>query len=103
MPDVRAGLPDSDQLVGLEAEPPLRVGQTVIQRGLRVVARRGLVAGVHRLKEEALEGEAGEALRLRLGLPLRVDQLELVAAGEHEASPRLWADAHMIESAGRRL
>ena len=54
--------------------------EAVCERRLHVALRGLRVARVHRLQEEVVEGERREALGLRVGLLLRIDELELVAA-----------------------
>ena len=58
----------------LQAEPPLRVRRQYSIARAVFSARRA----VHRLQEEVLKGEVGEALGRSIGL--RIDQLQLVAA-----------------------
>src|SRR5919204_6748197 len=89
-------LSDPDRLVRLQAEPPLRMAQAVID-GARGVL--GHVRPVHRLQRETLEGEAFEILRR--GARLRVDQLQLVAFAQHEVRAGLGADADAIDARGR--
>src|SRR5215475_9466388 len=68
-------LSDADCLVCLDAEPPLRVAQAIVDRARGI---GGHIRTVHRLQREALEGETGEVLGRRARL--RVDQLQLMPA-----------------------
>ena len=68
---------DPQPLVGLQAQAPLRMGQTIGDGGLGVSLPLG---SVQRLQEEMLERQIHEAFRLRFGFGLRVNQLQLVAS-----------------------
>src|SRR6185437_7510145 len=87
---------DACQLVGLETQPPLRMRQAIADRCRGV--RRPLRI-VHRLQEEAGEGEAG--VTLRLGAGLRVDQLEFIAVRLDEIRAGLRADAYPVDALRR--
>src|SRR5688500_14641955 len=79
--------------MGLQAQSPARMGQTIAQR------RRGVALpgrSVHRLQKEMLEPEPLEALRL--GPLLGIDQLELVSAEYHQWRPGLGADAEPVDA-----
>src|SRR6185312_1607536 len=88
---------DAEELVGLEAQAPARMGEAEID-GERGVARA--LRPVHRLQEEMAERQALEILGRDSGL--RKDQLQLVAGAERERRARLGADADPVEAAGRR-
>src|SRR5512147_1173577 len=94
---------DVEQLVRLEAEAPAWMGETVVERRAHVALRVLGVAHVHRLEEEVREVERLEALRLRIRLTLRVDELQLVTAGEHERRVGLGTHADVIDAFGRGL
>src|SRR6476661_4691814 len=96
----RGSSADVEQLVGLQAEPPLRMREAVRQRGLGVGARRLVVARVEWLEEELREVERRVARGITVGVRLRIDELELVAARQHERRTGLGTHAHMIESGG---
>src|SRR5256885_13089227 len=81
-------LSDTEGLVGLQAEPPLRMLQAIIHRARGV---GGHVGPVHGLQRKALEGEIFERLRRRV--LLRIDQLPFVSVAHHEVGARLRADA----------
>src|SRR5215468_7136801 len=89
-------LSDPDRLVRLQAEPPLRMAQAVID-GARGVLDH--VRPVHRLQRETLEGKTLEILRACA--LLRIDQLQLVAFAEHEVRAGLGADANPVHAIGR--
>src|SRR5579871_1187752 len=89
-------LSDADCLVCLKAEPPLRVAQAIIDRARGV---GGHIRTVHRLKREALEGEAGEIFRRCTSL--RVDKLQFMPAPQDELGAGLRADADPVEARGR--
>ena len=67
-------LRNSNQLVSLQAESPLRVMQAVVDCHSRITLA---LAAIHRLKKEMCELQFVE--ELRHGSSLRVDQLQLVA------------------------
>src|ERR1700753_2973267 len=73
----RRSLSNSDHLVRLQAEPPLRMAHAVVG-GISGV--RGHVGTAHRLQREAREGEVLEIRRARA--VLRIDQLQLVAGSQ---------------------
>lgn len=58
---------------------------------------------VHRLQGKVAKVEMLEALRLCLGLRLRVDELELVTGDEAQRRVRLWTDTDPIDRRGRVL
>src|ERR1700754_4845204 len=89
-------LPDTKCLVRLQAEPPLRMAQTIID-GARGVF--GDFGAVHRLQREPLEGEIGKILRR--GIFLRIDQLQLVAFSQDQSGARFGADADPVHAVGR--
>ncbi len=80
----------------LQAEPPLRMAQAIVDRARGVLDH---VGSVHRLQREALEGEIGEILRRRIRL--RIDQLEFMAPAHHEIGAGLRADADPVHAGGR--
>src|SRR5204863_8891790 len=88
-------LSDAKRLMRLQAEPPLRMAQAILDRARRVLDH---VRAVHRLQREPFEIEAGKDFRRRVGL--RVDQLQLMAAADHEV-PRFGADANPVQAIGR--
>src|SRR5216683_167357 len=89
-------LAEPDQLVGLEAQLPLRVG---LAKGHRELGIAVAVGPVHRLYGKPAEGEVCEVVRVDAGL--RDHDLELVTALDNEAAARFRADADPVES-GRR-
>src|ERR1700704_6170389 len=89
-------LSDTKRLVRLQAEPPLRMAQAVVDRARGVLDH---VRPVHRLQREALEGEVDKGLRRRIFL--RIDQLELMTLPDHEVRTGFRADADPIHSRGR--
>ena len=64
--------------MSLQGQSPLRVIQAVPDRGLRIFCP---LRRIHWLQEEMLEFQCFEIARLRFGLDLRVDELQLVAPG----------------------
>src|ERR1051325_12081935 len=87
-----APLSDPEDLVSVNAEPPPRMRQTIVEGFARVFfARRR----VHRLQNEVLEAEPNEALRVEVNL--RIDKLELVALVHDEPRPRLRTDADPVD------
>src|ERR1051325_6775621 len=91
-------LSKTEQLVRLQAEPPLRVHETILNGALRVGDE---VRPIHGLQEEVREIERLESLRQRRGL--RKHELELIAAREHERRHGLWTHTDPIQAARRRL
>src|SRR5450759_1926859 len=89
-------LSDTECLVRLQAEPPLRMAQTVIDRARGVLDH---VRSVHRLQREPFEIKIGESLRRRV--LLRVDQLELMPPLYHEVRAGFRADANPVHAGGR--
>src|SRR5688572_28466150 len=75
--------------------------EAILERCLHVAPRRLRIARVERLQEEVVEVEMREALGLRCGMLLRIDELELVAVREYEGRIGLGTDAQMVH-AGRR-
>src|ERR1700738_3198656 len=57
-------LPDAECLVGLQAEPPLRMAQAIVDRARGVFDH---VRSVHWLQRETFEGEIDESLRGGIG------------------------------------
>src|SRR5216683_687850 len=89
-------LPDTECLVGLQAEPPLRMAQTIVDRARGVFDH---VRSVHRLQRETFEGEIDESFRGGIGL--RIDQLEFMALPDHEVGAGFRADADPVHALGR--
>src|ERR1700738_1696472 len=89
-----SGYPSSDTqvLMGLGAELPLRMSEAIGDRAPGVLANLG---AVHRLQREALELEAGEILRRQVGL--RVDQFQFVALAYLPRLTRLGAAAAAVD------
>src|SRR5438105_14884943 len=86
-------LPDAKCLMRLQAEPPLRMAQAILDRARRVLYH---VRAVHWLQREPFEIEVGKGLRRRVGL--RVDQLQLLAAADHEVRAGLRAGANPVQA-----
>src|SRR5216684_579881 len=89
-------LPDTECLVGLQAEPPLRMAQTIVDRARGVFDH---VRSVHRLQRETFEGEIDESFRGGIGL--RINQLEFMALPDHEVGAGFRADADPVHALGR--
>src|SRR6478736_5758778 len=87
-PCMTGRLRNAEKLMRLQAEPPARVRETILERG-----------PIHGLKKEVVEREVGVALRRRA--VLGIDQLELIARADHEVSLRLGAHAHPVEACRR--
>src|SRR6516225_3167270 len=85
-------LSDTQVLMRLHAQPPLRMPQAIIDRARGIL---GNVRAVHRLQREALKGKTREILRL--GTCLRINQLELMATAQHEVCTRFRADADPVQ------
>jgi hypothetical protein len=83
---------EPNELVRLNAEPPLRVLQTVVDRELRITRD---IRPVHRLQEKMLEREGREFFGRSIFL--WVNQLELTAARLHEWGASLGTDADPIQ------
>src|SRR5437868_12452755 len=90
-------LGNAEKLMRLQAESPARMGQTVVKRGPGVRLPRG---AVHRLQEEV--GEVEALVAVRLGTVLGIDQLELVACGDHQRSGGFRTHAQPVDSRRRR-
>src|SRR5262249_58334716 len=88
---------DSQGLVRLQAEPPLRMAKTILDCERCVVGERG---AVHRLQREALEAQSGEFLRLRVRL--RLAELQFIAGPDAQLCSPFPLQAAPVE-AGRRL
>src|SRR5262245_27141458 len=88
---------DVQELVGLQAQPPLRVLQAVTNRQLRVPFH---VRAVHRLQEEVAEVVPLELPRVRAGLG--EDELQFVPGPEHQLGPGLGADADPVDPLRRQ-
>ena len=71
---ISSGSANSENLVGLNAQPPARVRHTVVDGKSRVLVD---ARPIHRLEKKMIELELLEFLGRRA--PLRVDELELVA------------------------
>src|SRR5919201_1612123 len=89
-------LSDTDRLVRLQAEPPLRMTQAIVDGSRGVIDH---VRSVHWLQREALEGEPLEILRRSANL--RIDQLQLVPFSQDEVRAGLGADANPVNCWGR--
>ena len=83
--------------MGLHAQTPAGMRQTIGhgRGGVRVSLRP-----VHRLQEEALECQRLEPRRIDAGL--RIDQLQLLAAGQRQRRVGLGADADPVDARRRR-
>ena len=81
--------------MGLQAQPPLRMRQAVLDRQPGVLLA---VGAVHRLQQQVREVQVLEPLRRRA--VLRIDQLQFVAAGQRSGRAGLRADADPVEPAG---
>src|SRR5216684_1871449 len=80
-------LPDTECLVGLQAEPPLRMAQTIVDRARGVFDH---VRSVHRLQRETFEGEIDESFRGGVGF--RADADPVHALGRLDRTVGLDAD-----------
>src|SRR5258705_2594229 len=82
-------LSDAECLVRLQAKPPLRMAQAVIDR-----ARGGLdhLRSVHRLQRETLEIGIGKGLGR--GIRLRINQLEVMTLPDHQIWPTVPPDGN---------
>src|SRR5258708_13613907 len=60
-------LSDTERFVGLQAEPPLRMAQTIVDRARGVLDHIG---SVHRLQRETLVGKVGKGLGRCIRLPI---------------------------------
>src|SRR5215217_2988766 len=87
---------DSDVLVGLDAQAPLRVLQAILDGAARILLE---VCAIHRLQKESLERQVCKSFRR--GVVLWKDELELVAFDDREFAIRFQADADPVDS-GRR-
>src|SRR3954453_20211894 len=90
-------LADSGHFVRLQAELPLRVGET---EGDRPFGVADAVRAVHRLHREAAEIETGEVERVETGL--RHDDLQFIARGDGYKRARFRADADPVDAVRRR-
>src|SRR3954462_7490417 len=81
-------LSDPEGLVRLQAEPPLRMMQAVVDRAHGVFDN---VRSVHRLQREPFEIKTDKAFRR--GVRLRIDQLEFMPPAYHEVGAGFRADA----------
>src|SRR5712671_3204769 len=89
-------LSDAERFVGLQAEPPLRMAQTVVDRARGILDH---IRSIHRLQREALEGEADKGFGRCIDL--RIDQLEFMAPPYHEVGAGFRADANPVHALGR--
>src|SRR5260370_2470576 len=88
-------LSDTERLVGLQAEPPLRMAQTIVDRARGVLDHIG---SVHRLQREALEGKIDKGLGRCIRL--RINQLEFMSSPYHEVGAGFGADANPVHALG---
>ena len=88
------------QFVCLKAEPPLRVGEAIGQRGLGVPTSHAGVGVVHRLKKERVERKVDKSVRLRVGLLLGEDKLQLMPLPYNKTGIRLWTHADVVDASG---
>ena len=88
-------LTNSEELVGLNAQPPPGVRETVLD-GKAGVLRDA--RPIHRLKKPVLEVEIVEAFRLGFWLCLRIDELQLLPGPRDERSPGFRADAQVVDA-----
>src|ERR1700733_6741283 len=89
-------LSDTKRVVCLQAEPPLRVAQTIIDRAGSVLDD---VRPVHRLQRKPLEGQIDK--RLGSGIRLRVNQFEFMASAYRKLRAGLGADADPVHAVRR--
>src|SRR3981189_2930964 len=89
-------LSDTERFVGLQAEPPLRMAQTIVNRARCVLDHIG---SVHRLQREALKGKIDKGLGRCIRL--RINQLEFMTSPYHEARRGFGADANPVHALGR--
>src|SRR5919204_1369959 len=85
----------AEQLVCLQAEPPLRMVEAVAQGKRGVLTHR---RAIHGLQVEALEVKIFE--EVRHGTLLWEDQLQFVAVAQDERRSSLGADADPVEALG---
>src|SRR2546430_821897 len=85
-------LPNTENLVYLQTEPPARVLEAVARGQLGVLLD---VGPVHRLHEEM--GEVEPLKTLQHHSPLRIHHLQFVAAPLHERGARFGAHADPVE------
>src|SRR6267142_1213737 len=88
-------LSDTERFVGLQAEPPLRMAQTIVDRACGVLDH---IRSIHRLQREALEGKIDKGLRCCIRL--RINKLEFMTSAYHEVSAGLGADANPVHALG---
>src|SRR6478736_4020386 len=89
-------LSDAECLVCLQAEPPLRMAQAIVDRARGVFDH---VGSVHRLQRKPFEIEPRKIFRRSAGL--RIDQLQFVAATHHKPGAGFRADADPVHPVGR--
>jgi hypothetical protein len=89
-------LSDAECFVRLQAKPPLRMAQAVIDRARGVLDH---IRSVHRLQRETLEIEIGKGLGR--GIRLRINQLEFMTSPYHEIGAGFRADANPVHAVGR--
>src|SRR5882672_6779006 len=88
-------LSDTERFVGLQAEPPLRMAQTIVDRACGVLDH---IRSVHRLQREALEGKIDKGLWRCIRL--RINQLEFMTSAYHEVCAGFGADANPVHALG---
>src|SRR3982074_1844605 len=89
-------LSDTERFVGLQAEPPLRMAQTIVNRARGVLDHIG---SVHRLQREALKGKIDKGLGRCIRL--RINQLEFMSSPYHEVSAGFGAAPNPVHPVGR--
>src|SRR6266404_59959 len=95
-PHRKIQLSDTQCFVRLQAEPPLRVVQAILNRARSIFDH---VGPVHRLQRKAFKLKIGERLRHRGRL--RINQLELMAAAYSQLRAGFRADANPVHAVGR--
>src|SRR5208283_1826236 len=83
----------SDDLVRLQRQSPARMGEAIVDRGLRIARN---LRPVHGLQQEFAKVEG--FIVLGLGPGLRKNELQLVAARQRERRPGLGRDANPVEA-----
>src|SRR5205085_638396 len=89
--------PDAKHLVCLDAEPPPRVREAILDGESGVAFELRAVHGLE-VEEPKLERFEGR----RWGSFLRIDELDLVTLRHHEPCPRLWTHTYPVDPCGHR-